>query len=266
MKKLLLFAKRNFLEMIRDPLLYIFCAGFPILMFLMFQIINKYTEGNTPMFNVKALVPGIIMFSFSLLMLMSSLLVSKDRTSAFLKRLFSSPIKQYQFLLGYLIPTAVVGLVQIIIGIVLGYVFGAIDGTGFVSFGGCMLLIVIMLPILITCLMLGILFGTILNDKSAPGICSIFISASGVLGGAWMPLETMGDFETICGYLPFYPTVYLGRIVTGATYTQLPEMPVRYYSFDEKGIQFVIVILAYMVVSSLLALFVFDRKMKSDIV
>ena len=33
--------------MTRDPLIYIFCAGFPIFMVLMFQIILKYTGKNT---------------------------------------------------------------------------------------------------------------------------------------------------------------------------------------------------------------------------
>ena len=80
-----------------------------------------------------------------------------------------------------------------------------------------MLLIVSQLPILSTCVFLGILFGTIFNDKSAPGICSIFISLAGILGGCWMPIESMGEFAIFCRCLPFYPSVILGRITTGAS-------------------------------------------------
>ena len=61
--KTLTFMKRNLKEMTRDPLIYIFCAGFPIFMVLMFQIILKYTGENTPIFEVKSLIPGIMMFS-----------------------------------------------------------------------------------------------------------------------------------------------------------------------------------------------------------
>lgn len=84
MKKVILFAKRNLTEMIRDPLLYIFCVGFPIFMILMFNVILHYIpDGQSPIFYEKSLIPGIVMFSYSLLMLMSSLLISKDRQSAF---------------------------------------------------------------------------------------------------------------------------------------------------------------------------------------
>ena len=120
MNKTLLFAKRNFKEMLRDPLLYIFCAGFPVFMVLMFQIILHYTGEETPVFQVKSLIPGIMMFSYSLLMLMSSLLISKDKTQAFLKRLITSPMKAHDYIIGYFIPYFLVGIAQSFICIILG--------------------------------------------------------------------------------------------------------------------------------------------------
>jgi ABC-2 type transport system permease protein len=92
--------KRNLKEMTRDPLIYIFCAGFPIFMVLMFQIILKYTGENTPIFEVKSLIPGIMMFSYSMLMLIAALLISKDKTSSFLKRLYTSPMKSHNYIIG----------------------------------------------------------------------------------------------------------------------------------------------------------------------
>lgn len=112
MNKTLVFMKRNLKEMIRDPLIYIFCAGFPILMVLMFQIILKYTGEKTPVFEVKSLIPGIMMFSYSMLMLIASLLISKDKTSAFLKRLYTSPMKSHDYIIGYFIPFIIIGLIQ----------------------------------------------------------------------------------------------------------------------------------------------------------
>lgn len=269
MKKVLLFAKRNFLEMIRDPLLYIFCAGFPIAMTLMFQIIIKYTpDGGTYVFFPKSLAPGIIMFSFSLLMLMSSLLVSKDRQSAFLKRLFTSPLKPYQFILGYFIPFSLVGLIQIILGIGLGYICGVTSGKGFTSFPNALLLFIEMIPILIINISLGMMFGTLLNDKSAPAISSIFISACGIIGGAWMPVDTMGNFETVVGFFPFYESVYLGRTITGAAHTPIDEAtavnPVI-YNFSDRGGLYLGLLLGYTVLSLVLSLVVFTNKMKKDI-
>ena len=259
MRKALLFTKRNLTEMVRDPLIYIFCAGFPVAMILIFQLILHYSGESTPVFYVKSLIPGVIMFGYSLVMLMTSLLVSKDRTSAFLKRLFTSPLKSYQFIIGYAVPFLIVGLIQDVLCITLGYIFGATSGTGFISFDKAILLVVEMLPMLITCIMLGILFGTLLNDKSAPGICSIFISASGILGGSWMPIDVMGEFESVCTYLPFYPSVALGRIITNASHT----IPNTYYTFSENGVIYLLVMLGYLALSLFLAIYVFSRKMNS---
>lgn len=269
MKKILLFTKRNLTEMIRDPLIYIFCVGFPILMTLLFNIILKYTPaGSTPVFYEKSLIPGIIMFSFSMLMLITALLVSKDRQSAFLKRLFTSPLKPYQFIVGYLIPVFIIGIAQIAVGISLGYIFGAISGRGFTSFGKALLLFIEMIPMLLINVSLGMMFGTILNDKSAPGICSVFISASGVIGGAWMPIDIMGGFEKVCGYLPFYQSVYIGRCITGATHTPIDEQSIlnpTVFSFSDKGGLYLGLYLGYMVLATVLSLVVFTNKMKKDI-
>ena len=65
MSKLLNFVKRNVKEILRDPIIYIFCLGFPLVMLILFTVIGKYSGGNTPMFDLKSLLPGIIMFSYT---------------------------------------------------------------------------------------------------------------------------------------------------------------------------------------------------------
>jgi ABC-2 type transport system permease protein len=257
--------KRNLKEMTRDPLIYIFCAGFPIFMVLMFQIILKYTGGNTPIFEVKSLIPGIMMFSYSMLMLIAALLISKDKTSSFLKRLYTSPMKSHNYIIGYFVPFMIVGLVQSIICIILGYIFGATSGTGFVSFGESLLLIFEMLPMMFINIFIGMILATLLNEKSAPAVTSIFISISGIIGGAWMPLETMGDFEKVAEVLPFYPSVYLGRIITNATHT-VPDSvgnPV-YYSFSDRGLMFLLILLGYLTIFGALTVLFFNKRLKND--
>ena len=217
MSRLFNFCNRNFKEMLRDPVIYIFCLGFPIVMLVLFQVINHFTGGNTPMFEIKALMPAIIMFSYTFVMLLMSLLVSKDRQTFFLKRLYSSPMKSFDFILGYAIPGIFIGVVQSVICLFFGLIIALITKVQFISFVGCLLLVISQFPMLLICVFMGILFGVLFNDKSAPGIASIFISLSGVLGGCWMPIESMGAFETICRFLPFYPSVYIGRVAAGAT-------------------------------------------------
>lgn len=266
MKKALLFTKRNLKEMVRDPLIYIFCAGFPIAMVLLFQIISHYSQDSKMvMFEVKSLIPGIMVFSYSLLMLMSSLLISKDKSTAFLKRLYTSPMKSSDYIIGYFIPFFIIGLVQSVICIVLGYIFGAVSNTGFIPLYKSLLLIVEMLPILSINILVGMTLATILNDKSAPGVTSIFISLSGILGGAWMPLETMGNFEVVCEALPFYPSVYLGRVITKAPHVLPDEFGNEVlYSFSDRGLLFLLITFGYLILFGVLTIIFFNKRLKND--
>ena len=97
MNRLYNFAKRNLKEMFRDPIIYIFFIMFPIVMLAIFQILGSYVDEEASIFELLSLLPGIIVFSYSFVMLVMSLLVSKDRETFFLKRLYSSPMKYYHY-------------------------------------------------------------------------------------------------------------------------------------------------------------------------
>ena len=230
--KTLIFARRNVTEMLRDPLLYVFCLGFPVAMILMFQGINAATPVPTESFHARSLIPGLIMFSFTFVMLALSLLVSKDKSTSFLRRLYTSPMKSSDFVLGYAVPGTVIGLLQEMVCVLAGWGTSAIFGDAYFGVGEAVLLLLSQIPMLLICVFLGILFGTLLNDKSAPAITSVLITGAGILGGAWMPLDTMGDLETFCKILPFYPSVVIGRIITGAARTQYdPTKPAELYTW-----------------------------------
>lgn len=255
------FIKRNFLEMLRDPLSYVFSIGFPVVMIILFSIIGKYAGGMDDVFNAKALIPGMIMFAFTFVMMLSSLLVAKDRTSAFVIRLYTSPMKTADFVLGYTVPFFVVGVAQEIACLLFGGLIALITGGGFFSFGAALLLMLEMLPMLVIFICIGVLFSSVLNEKAAPGISSVLISAAGILGGAWMPLDAMGGFETFCRFLPFYPSVYIGRVITGAPHT-IPDKGA--YAFDSVAALGIIPIAVFLVVFAALALVAFKHNMKSD--
>lgn len=259
MSKILNFSKRNLKEILRDPIIYIFCLIFPIIMLILFQIINKYTGGNTPMFELSSLLPAIIMFSYTFVMLTMALAVSKDTQTFFLKRLYTSPMKSHHYLLGYFLVGFLIGIFQAIICIISGLIISLITGVSFLSFLEIVLLIISQLPILIMYIFLGILLGVLFNDKTAPGICSIFISLAGMLGGCWMPLEAMGKFETFCRFLPFYPSVYIGRVITSAQ----NSIGIT-YAFDRIAILGLIPIALFMIANIILSFIVFKKNMISD--
>lgn len=258
-----LFTKRNLKEMVRDPLLYVFCLGAPVAMLLLFGVVNHFAAGTVIPFLPLSLIPGLLMFSFTFIMLMESLLVSKDRTTAFLKRLFSSPLRAADFVIGYALPGVLLGALQAVVCIAAGFFAAKLTGEAYFGIGEAALLLLSQLPMLLFCVFLGILLGTCFNDKSAPGVISVLISASGVLGGAWMPLESMGSFADFCRVLPFYPSAALGRMITGASYLG-GHGEILPYTFRENGWLFVGTVAVYLVAAAVFAFFVFARRMQND--
>lgn len=265
--KTLVFTKRNLLELIRNPLLYIFSFLFPIVMLILFVIIKNNINTYMPLFELNSLIPGIIMFSFSFITLMVALLISKDKSQAFLKRLFTSPLKAKSFIIGYFIPYLIIGIIQEIICILTGYIIATITKEAYMSVLSSICLSLEMLPLLAINILLGIIIGITLSDKSAPAITSIFISISGILGGAWMPLDSMKKLESISGYFPFYASVYLGRIITKAYHTPINQedyLNPIIYSFNPSAIKYIIVIGIYLLVLIISSIFIFKKMMKSD--
>lgn len=242
------FAIRNIKEILRDPLGIIFCIIFPIAMIGMFQIIGHYTS-EAYWFNIDVLMPGITVFAFSFVMLYMAILVSKDRTTSLLSRLYSSPMNTSDYIIGYAVPGVILGYIQIILCAVVSYAVAAVTGIT-MSFGGILLNFAVDIPIIITMIGLGILFRSIFSDKSAPGVTSAFITISAVLGGAWMPLETMGGLETICRFLPWYPATCMGRMAIAGDY--------------DGFVLYMITDIAYAIVISVLVIIAFKKMMTKD--
>ena len=83
-----------------------------------------------------------------------------------------------------------------------------------------------------------------------------------------MPIDKMGGFETTCGFLPFYESIYLGRCITRAIHTPTDLESIMnpvVYNFADRGVLYLCLYLGYMILAVVLSLLVFTRKMKSDI-
>jgi ABC-2 type transport system permease protein len=112
--RIILFAKRNIKEILRDPINLFFGLGFPLILLVLLSVINASIppEANNPMFSIENLAPGLAMFGTAFMALFTGMLVSKDRTSSFLMRLFASPMTSFDFILGYTLPMLVMSLAQ----------------------------------------------------------------------------------------------------------------------------------------------------------
>ena len=106
--RMLNFAKRNFKELVRDPLSLMFEIILPIFLLFIFQQFNIPGEN----YKLENFTPGIILFGFSFVTLFTSTLIAKDRSSSFLIRLGTSPMKPSDFILGYIVSLLPIILIQ----------------------------------------------------------------------------------------------------------------------------------------------------------
>lgn len=208
------FSKKNFLEIVRDPLSYLFCIGFPLVMLILMTIIDRSIpeEAGMTLFRIHNLAGGIAVFGLTFVMLFTCLSVAKDRSEAFLIRLYATPMRAGDFILGYLFPTALLGILQVAITLFASWIVSLFTESR-LNPAGLLLAIPSLLPTLIMMISFGLLFGTLFSQKAAPGFCSVIISLGSFLGGIWFDAESTGGFLlTLCKVFPFYHSVKLARM------------------------------------------------------
>ena len=76
MKRTIAFAKRNFLELIRDPLSIIFNIGLPAVLLVLMATIDANID-DVSIFPIQSFAPGIIVFGGSFLTMFCAILVAK---------------------------------------------------------------------------------------------------------------------------------------------------------------------------------------------
>ncbi len=208
------FAVRTWKEIARDPLSYIFCLGFPIVMLVIMSIVDQSipTEAGPQVFHLPNLAPGIAYFGLTFVMLFACIQVSKDRATALLLRLYASPMKPIDYILGYTMPMVVLAVAQTVICFGASAVIGACIGTSLLV-GDILFSVLGLFPSMLLFVGFGILFGTLVGEKAAPGICSILISVAGMIGGIWMDIDSIGGvLAKVAKALPFYHGVTLARL------------------------------------------------------
>ena len=203
--KMLTFANRNTKEILRDPLTVCFGLGFPIVLILLLSAI----QANVPvsLFEIQHLTPGITIFGLSFMSLFSATLISKDRTSALLQRLYTTPLTPIDFILGYTLPIIPIAIVQCVICYVVAIILGLSITVNI------LLAIAFIIPISILFIALGLLCGSALNDKQVGGICgALLTNLSAWLSGTWFDLNLIGGaFNKIAYALPFVHAVEMER-------------------------------------------------------
>lgn len=246
--KILLFARRNTKEILRDSTNLFFGLGFPLVLLFLLSVINSAipAEANNTMFSIENTAPGIATFGTAFFALFSGMLLAKDRTTTFLMRLFASPMTALDFIFGYTLPLLVMAAVQGVITFLAAAILGLPLSVN------TLLAVLVVLPIAVLFVGLGLLFGSFLDDKAVGGICgALLTNIAGWFSGTWIPLDLIGGvFKQTAEVLPFYHSVEAAKEAIRGNFTEI--MP------------HIAVVLGYAVVFYALAVFAFYHKMKSD--
>lgn len=210
--RMLTFAGRNAKEILRDPLTLFFGLGFPLVLLLLLSVI----QANIPvsMFEIQHLAPGITVFGLAFMTLFSATIISRDRGSSLLQRLYTTPLTPVDFILGYTLPILPISLAQCVICYVAA-IFLGLEVSVHILWA-----VVCILPISLFYIALGLLCGSVLTDKQVGGICgALLTNLSAWLSGIWFDLDLVGGlFKKIAYLLPFVHAVDLERSVILGNY------------------------------------------------
>jgi ABC-2 type transport system permease protein len=223
---MLAFAKRCFKEILRDPLNIAFGLGFPVVLLLLLSAI----QANVPvdLFAIERLAPGVAVFGLSFLALFSSTLVAKDRESSFLQRLYATPMKPVDFILGYTLPILPLAVGQTVVCYLVAVALGLSVSVNL------LLALLAILPVALFYVALGVLCGSVLNVKQVGGVCgALLTNLSAWLSGVWFDLSLVGGwFEGAAKLLPFLHAVELERNIVAGNFSAVLGniLPVAIYA------------------------------------
>ena len=198
------------------------------------------------MFEIDSLTPGITVFGLSFMTLFSATLVAKDRESALLQRLYTTPLTGFDFIMGYMLPLLPIALGQTVICYLVAIPLGLTISVNIVY------AVIGMIPMAVFNIALGLLCGSALGVKQVGGICgALLTNLSAWLSGVWFDLELVGGvFEKFANALPFVHAV---------------EMEKALFSGDfGLAATHILPIVLYSVAITAIAVFCFLRQMKKQ--
>lgn len=240
--KMLTFSSRTAKEILRDPVNLGFGLGFPVVLILLLSAI----QANVPvsLFEIEKLAPGMTIFGLSFMTLFSATLIAKDRESALLQRLYTTPLTAADFILGYTLPILPVALAQAAVCFITAFILG-MDITINVLWA-----VLILIPASVFFIALGLLCGSVFNVKQVGGMCgALLTNLTAWLSGIWFDLDLVGGaFKKAAELLPFCHAVRVEQAVCEGNFGDIrPDLAW---------------VIAYAAVAAVFAVALFLRQMK----
>ena len=182
--RLLTFSSRNAKEILRDPLNVAFSLGFPVILLFLMSAIGA----NAPVsiFEIETLTPGITVFGLSFMTLFSATLIARDRETALLQRLYTTPLTSADFIFGYVLPILPIAVAQCALCYIAAVMLG-LTWSVYIVYA-----VLLIIPVSLFFIALGLLFGSAIirfiskfrvegDHEKIEGITGLILSLYGII-------------------------------------------------------------------------------------
>ena len=222
---------KNFKSMIRDIAQLVWLFGYPLL----FLILFKFAFGEEVFY---LMAPGLLIAGPTIIISQLAGHFAEEKELGALQRLITTPTSRSTILLSGLFSQLIIGAIQIVIFLLLVFLFGAEIHSN------ANIVLMFIIPILVSFSSLG--FGLLLAS---------FVKTASSTGLSWfliLPLQFLGGVITYPAFLPFLPTALaVDSLRSVMTYGIL--------TFEEVGLK-LIYIFIWGVAVSIIGIFLFQRK------
>jgi len=177
----------------------------------------KGTESEIKNPAVNFYFPGIAVYGLMILISTAAGIIAGDREKGFLSRLFTTPARPQDFILGYSLPFIPVlifsTLIYLGVGMALGLTIVGNLGHAFLIF----------FLIGLCAIGIGMIVGSLVKSESQAGISWLFIVPMAMISGAWFTVDRMPSaLRSVAGALPFIHAIDASRaVLNGSSFSAI---------------------------------------------
>jgi ABC-2 type transport system permease protein len=173
------------------------------------------SEIKNPAVNFYA--PGIVVFGLMILISTAAEIIAGDREKGFLARMFTTPAKPWDFILGYSLPFIPVLIISTLIYLGVGMTLGL---TVVGNLGHAFLIFFL---IGLCAIGIGMIVGSLVKSESQAGVSWLFIVPIAMISGTMFTVEYMPSaLRSIAGAFPFIHAVDASRaIINGSSFSTI---------------------------------------------
>jgi ABC-2 type transport system permease protein len=177
----------------------------------------KGTQSRIKNLAVNFYAPGIAVYGLMILISTAAEIIAGDREKGFLSRLFTTPARPWDFILGYSLPFIPVVIISTLIYLGVGVALGL---TVVGNFGHAILVFFLMG---LCSIGIGMIVGSLVKSESQAGVAWLFIVPMAMISGAWFTVDRMPSvLRSIAGALPFIHAVDASRaVLNGSSFSAI---------------------------------------------